>query len=414
MSRLRRLAYTAPVSRPPESLANPRLWLAFATMLLVSGFANSYVLFLPPLLAEYHAPRATIASPLSVIWFVAAALGPVAGWLVSRSNPRLVVMTGLGAAAVGILLGAHAPSLGVMIASVGIAVGVGLGLTGLSTQAALLADSYRRRRGVAMGIAFSGAMAAFMLGPLTQRLIGSLGWRGAFVCHAVLMLALVPVAWYVLPVRLGGHATLSGSAAGAALPSSLGQIVRSLPFWALLVVFTTPPLFGNLATTQHALYFPARGFSAAETSLMLAAGGVLAASGRVLAGLAADRFGAAVAGLASFSVSTAGVLCLLGMETWPSRVFAYGYVLFLFLPLGSRATIVSVLLGRIAGPRNYGPIFGLLGIGNSLGSAAGPWLSGAIFDRTHSYLALYLATFAFALTGIAALVVFLLTARQSS
>src|SRR5215475_334681 len=97
--------------------------------------------------------------------------------------------------------------------------------------------------------------------------------------------------------------------------------MRSIPFWALLVVFTTPPLFGNLATSQHALYFPARGFSAAETSLMLAAGGVLAASGRVLAGLVADRFGAAVAGFASFSVSAAGVLCLLGMETWPSRVF---------------------------------------------------------------------------------------------
>jgi len=113
-------------------------------------------------------------------------------------------------------------------------------------------------------------------------------------------------------------------------------------------------------------------------------------------------------------VSATGVLCLLGMETWPSRLFAYGYVLFLFLPLGSRATIVSVLLGRIAGPRNYGPIFGLLGIGNSLGSAAGPWLSGAIFDRTHSYLALYLTTFGFALTGIGALVVFLLTARESS
>src|SRR5262249_34077423 len=166
MSRLGRLAYTAPVSRPPESLANPRLWLAFATMLLVSGFANSYVLFLPPLLAEYHAPRATIASPLSVIWFVAAALRPVAGWLLRRNNPRVVVMTGPGAAALGIVPGPAPPSLGVMIASVGIAVGVGLGLPGFSTQAPLLADSYRRRRGVAMGIAFSGAMAAFMLGPL--------------------------------------------------------------------------------------------------------------------------------------------------------------------------------------------------------------------------------------------------------
>jgi len=145
---------------------------------------------------------------------------------------------------------------------------------------------------------------------------------------------------------------------------------------------------------------------------MLGAGGVLAASGRVLAGILADRVGAAAAGLISFSISTAGVLSLLAMETWPSRVFAYGYVLLLFLPLGSRATIVSVLLGRISGRRNYGPIFGLLGIGNSLGSAAGPWLSGAIFDRTHSYLVVYLAALGFAVTGLAALGVFLFTVRR--
>lgn len=185
----------------------------------------------------------------------------------------------------------------------------------------------------------------------------------------------------------------------------------SIPFWSLLVVFTVPPLFGNLATTQHALYFPARGFSLAEASLMLGAGGVLAASGRVLAGILADRVGAPAAGLISFSISTAGVLSLLAMETRPARIFAYGYVLLLFLPLGSRATIVSVLLSRIAGPRNYGPIFGLLGIGNSLGSAAGPWLSGAIFDHTHSYLMIYLTALAFAVAGLGALAVFLFTAR---
>jgi len=402
------------VSRPAETLANPRLWLAFTTMLLISGFPNSYVLFLPPLLEEFRASRATTASAMSYIWVVAAALGPLAGWLVARRNPRIVVMAGLGATAMGLLLGSRASTLPVMIASVGIAVGVGLGLTGLSTQAALLADSYSRRRGVAMGIAFSGSMAAFMLGPITQRMIGSLGWRGAFLCHAAAVLALIPVAWHVLPTRLGGHVPSPGPAVAATAPSrSLGQIVLSIPFWSLLVVFAVPPLFGNLATTQHALYFPARGFSAAEASLMLGVGGVLAASGRVLAGLLADRVGGPAAGLISFSVSALGVLCLLAMETWPSRVFAYGYVVLLFLPLGSRATIVSVLLGRITGPRSYGPVFGLLGIGNSLGAATGPWLSGAIFDRTHSYLLLYLTTLAFALAGLGALVVFLFTARQT-
>lgn len=399
------------MSRPAESLANPRLWLAFTTMLLISGFPNSYVLFLPPLLAEFQAPRATIASPLSYIWITAAALGPVAGWLVARRNPRFVVIGGLGATAAGLLLGAHAPTLSFMIASVGILVGVGLGFTGLSTQAALLADSYGRRRGVAMGIAFSGAMAAFVLGPVTQRLISSFGWRVAFVYHAAALLALIPVAWHVLPTRLGGHPSSTGSTALATSSKSLGHTVLSIPFWSLLVVFTVPPLFGNLATTQHALYFPARGFSVAEASLMLGAGGVLAASGRVLAGILADRVGAPAAGLISFSISTAGVLSLLAMETWPARIFAYGYVLLLFLPLGSRATIVSVLLSRIAGPRNYGPIFGLLGIGNSLGSAAGPWLSGAIFDHTHSYLMIYLTALGFAVAGLGALAVFLFTAR---
>jgi predicted MFS family arabinose efflux permease len=152
--------------------------------------------------------------------------------------------------------------------------------------------------------------------------------------------------------------------------------------------------------------------SVEETSMMLAVGGVLAAFGRILAGMAADRFGAPMTGFVSFSSSVAGVLCLLAMEAWPARLLAYGYVLFLFMPLGSRATIVSVLLSRIAGPRNYGPVFGLIGIGNSLGAAAGPWLSGAIFDRTHSYLTLYLTTLGFAAAGLCALTIFLLTSRQ--
>jgi len=36
---------------------------------------------------------------------------------------------------------------------------------------------------------------------------------------------------------------------------TLRSIIRSAGFWSLLVMFTTPPLFGYLATTQHALYF---------------------------------------------------------------------------------------------------------------------------------------------------------------
>jgi predicted MFS family arabinose efflux permease len=101
------------------------------------------------------------------------------------------------------------------------------------------------------------------------------------------------------------------------------------------------------------------------------------------------------------------------MEFHPAWVLAAGYVFFLFLPLGSRASIVSVLLGRIAPPAQYGVIFGLLGIGNNLGAALGPWLSGMLFDRTGSYLVIYLWAAAIALTGLTALTVFCLVTRPS-
>lgn len=393
-----------------ESLASPRLWLAFSSMLTVSGIANTFPVFFPPLLEEFGGSRGATASTVSLLWLGGAVLGPLAGYLVPRWNPRLLVVIGLSATAGGLAVGTVAPSLTWFILAVGLGGGIGVGLTGMITQAALIADAYAKRRGLAMGIAFSGSMAAYALALPAQWAINHWGWRGAFWGYVIVIAALIPWAWAVHPTRL--DTTGKGGAAAAAGERTVTSIVASPGFWSLLVLFSTPPLFGYLATTQHTLYFTARGFSAAEASLMLAVGGGLAGCGRALAGWVADRFGGPAAGLISFSCSLLGLLCLLGMEVRPARVLAAGYVLFLFLPLGSRATIVSVLLSRIAPPVHYGLIFGLLGIGNSLGAAAGPWLSGAIYDRAQSYLVIYLWATGIALAGLAALVIFCLTTRR--
>jgi predicted MFS family arabinose efflux permease len=380
-------------------------------MLLVAGITNTFPVFLPALLAEFGGSRAATASTASLLWVGGALLSPLAGYLVARWNPRRLVCLGLAGVAGGMILGSLAPTLPLFLVAMGVGGGIGLGLTGMTTHAALIADAYVRRRGLATGIAFGGSMAAYALAPPAQWVITHWGWRPAFWCYAGAILALIPWAWRAHPTQLAS-VRVGGASGSAAV--TLASIVRSAGFWSLLVMFTTPPLFGYLATTQHALYFTERGFTAGEASLLLAIGGILAGCGRALAGLTADRLGGPTAGFLSFSCSLLGMACLIGMEFRPAWVLAAGYVFFLFLPLGSRASIVTVLLGRIAPPAQYGVIFGLLGIGNNLGAALGPWLSGMLFDRTGSYLVIYLCASGIALTGLTALSVFCLVTRPSA
>ena len=355
-------------------------------MLLVVGITNTFPVFLPALLADFGGSRAATSATASLLWIGGALLSPIAGYLVAHWNPRRLVCLGLAIVAGGMLIGSAAPTLPLFLLAMGVGGGIGLGLTGMTTHAALIADAYVRRRGLATGIAFGGSMAAYALAPPAQWIITHWGWRPAFWCYAAAILALIPWAWRAHPTRLAS--VRSGAPGSAAV--TLRSIARSAGFWSLLVMFTPPPLFGYLATTQHALYFTERGFTAGQASVLLAIGGVLAGAGRALAGLTADRLGGPTAGFLSFSCSLVGMACLIGMEFRPARVLAAGYVFFLFLPLGSRASIVTVLLSRIAPPAQYGVIFGLLGIGNNLGAAVGPWLSGLLFDRTGSYLAIYL------------------------
>jgi predicted MFS family arabinose efflux permease len=384
-----------------ESLASPRLWLAFATMLFVSGIGNTFPVFFPPLLAEFGGSRAATALAVTLIWIGAAALGPVSGHLVDRSSPRALVAAGLLATAAGLAVASLAPTLGVFVVALGTGAGVGVGLTGMVTQAAVIAADYRRRRGFATGIAFAGSMGGYVMATPAHWLISSFGWRAALGAYAAVLLVLVPCVWRVYPRRLAVEGAPAPAGGGA-----MGALVRRPAFWALMVFFTIAPHVGYLVTVQHAVYFAERGYPAWEASLMLLIGGVLSTSGRALAGLAGDRVGAPATGFLSFGLSLAGTLCLLGLELWPLRTLAYAYVAFLFLPIGTRATIVSMLVPRIAPPGKFGTVFGWLSVGNSLGAAAGPLVSGALYDLTGSYLPIYLTAATLVTTAMLALAVF--------
>ena len=393
------------MSGQPESLLEARLAVAFAVMLFVSGISNTFPVFFPPLLAEFGGSRAATALAVALIWVAGAALSPVAGHLVDRTSPRALVSAGIAATALGLGLGALAPTLRVFTLAFGLGVGIGIGCTGMVTQAAVINARYRRRRGFATGIVFAGSMAGWAMAWPAQQAITAIGWRATLGIYVAVLIALLPLAWRLYPARLATEA--AAPAAGGAL----GDLVRTVPFWALATLFSLAPFIGNLATMQHAVYFTSLGYPAWEASLMLMFGGVLAAIGRAMAGLVADRAGPVVTGFLTYALTLTGVVCLLGLELVPVRALAYGYVVFLFLPMGTRATVVSQLVPRIAPPSKFGSVFGWLALGNSLGAGLGPLVSGALYDTTGSYLVIYATALALVGVAILALTVFVRTSR---
>ena len=369
-------------------------------MLLVSGSGNTFAVFFPSLLAEFGGTRAATASTLTLLWGIGAAMGPLAGYLVPRRSPRVIVTVGLGVTGVGLALAATAPTLLTFVIVLGVGGGIGVGLTGLVLHAALIADAYGRRRGLAMGIVLSGSMAGYVLAEPIQWAIARVGWRGALLWYAAAVFALMLPVLLVYPARLTPLVRVPSTDDGR-----VRRIVVSTPFLLLAVVYAIAPAVGIMATVQHTLFLTARGFSAAEASFLLAVGGVLAVFGRALAGVACDVFGAMRTGLASFALSLVGTLCLLALEWTPSRVLLYGYVVLVFMPLGSRAPVVPLLLTRITSPQQYPVVFGYLVIGNNLGAAAGPLVSGALYDVFRGYPAVFgtaIALIVVAITGLLA------------
>jgi predicted MFS family arabinose efflux permease len=113
----------------------------------------------------------------------------------------------------------------------GLGGGIGLGLTGMTTHAALIADAYVRRRGLATGIAFGGSMAAYALAGPAQWIITNWGWRPAFRCYAAAILALIPWVWRVHPTRLPSAADRGTTELGPtrATASRSPVVVRGRP-----------------------------------------------------------------------------------------------------------------------------------------------------------------------------------------
>jgi OFA family oxalate/formate antiporter-like MFS transporter len=238
----------------------------------------------------------------------------VGGRLAERLPHRRICAAGVVLLAVG-LGGALAVPDGftfvVLYGWLALGVGGGIALTG---SVAAVVRAFPSRAGAAGGVITAAyAMAAVIQAPLLAWLAPSLGWLGALRLLAALLSGLALLALVLMPSD--GNERASDLPESAARPGQL-SLLRRRRVWTGCVLILLPPLLGTYAAVNVTSAARAGHLAAWVGATAVVLFGVGNASGRLLAGVVADRLGVDPVALAVllFDVSAA-ILFALGLPT---------------------------------------------------------------------------------------------------
>jgi MFS family permease len=431
------------ITRPRPGARLPLFygWLivavAFVTMAIAVSARTAFSLLLPPLISEFGWDRGLVAGAFSFGFMVSAVLSPIAGRMIDRRGPRLVIECGVGLMGAGLLAAPLIAQPWQLYATLGGLVGAGANLMGFTVQSLYLPNWFVRRRALAISMAFSGVgFGAVLLLPWLQTMIAEDGWRSA--CRVMGLLVLLVLGPLNLLVRRrpqdmgmlpdgmrpasadGTPGAISGTLAGTEKPPSvmtdrtvvdqawvatewtLPRAIRTARFWWIALGYFFA-LFSWYAVQVHqTAYLIEIGFSRLTAAWALGIVSVIAIPGQIGFGALSDRIGREwiwAIGCAGFAICYAA---LIGLEQAPSTWLLYVMIVAQgFLGYAITSVMGPIVVEIFEGP-HYGAIFGTLTVGMIAGGAAGPLVAGVVHDLTGSYRLAFLLAMAGSVVSAAA------------
>ncbi len=379
-------------------------------MAIQNGIVMSFAVLYLPLVREFGASRAEVASLQSAVLLLGGFGGPLIGHALDRLGPRRLFQGGALLAALGLALASRVQGLPALFLTYGIVAGLGLSALGSQPNMVVAALWYPGARGKAIAVADLGTgFGAFVFIPLAQALVARYGWRASLLIWAALLVViLIPAnAFQRLPVPAGGGAPREN--AGASVRPSqdynwtLQGAARAPAFrWLVAVRFFSAMGF-PLMNVHLVAFAVGAGISPVKAAAALGTVSLVSLAGRLLTGWLSDRLGRAPTLTLAYTSAMVGIgnLGLLAWTGWPG--WLVGGVLFYGLAQGSSGIVTAARAADIFAGRNFGAIYGWIVLATGPGEAIGAWAGGAIFDLTGSYLWAFGFVVVVLLAGIAAI-----------
>ncbi|MEE8472810.1 MAG: MFS transporter [Dehalococcoidia bacterium] len=367
---------------------------SFVIMVLTLGLWQSFGVFFGPILEEFGWPRdvAALGPSLGAIGLGVFAV-PV-GLATDRYGPRLVALGGGLLVGIGLLAMSQMTGLWQFYTIFSLAVGLGMSATYIPVVSAVN-HWFVEKLGLAQGIVVSGVGLGTAVLPLVSRyLIGSFGWRTAYVFLGLLVGTVVSLSALVLrrdPQDKGLTAYGAASGPGEGGPASTGglgpapggfTLRRALGNFSFWVVFIGGA-FGFMSLDMVIVHLPKHatdiGLSAATGAGFISIIGVTAIIGKIGVGALSDRIGRRVALASSFGLGAVAMFWLVGARTAGA---IYLFAALFGLAYGGWTPLFPAVTVELFGLSAMGAIYGMVHMGGSWGGAVGPVLAGWVFEAT--------------------------------
>lgn len=371
-------------------------WRKFGFLPLAAalGYATSVLhvyslgAFIGPLQQEFGWSRAQISAGLTIAALISAIGCIPVGMLVDRIGPRRVGLVGVIAMCGAFALAGTATGEVANWLVLWSVIAVGTFFVQATVWTSAVASRFEASRGLAFAITLSGASLAATLYPvLATWLIGSYGWRTAYLAMAGIWVLLVFPTLFLLfrgaqdqernepAQRPAASSTLSGVtlAEGLRLPSLYKLLMAAglFSFTAIGVVVHFVPILVDSGASA---------LSAAGIASLI---GIFSIIGRLGTGVLLDRFAGHLVGAGAFLIPIGACVLLLIDGANP---VSQGVAAAIFgITLGSEVDVIAYLAARHFGLKNFGALYGVLQMALAAGVAFGPVAAGAVFDRYESY-----------------------------
>jgi MFS family permease len=221
----------------------------------------------------------------------------------------------------------------------------------------IIVQYIKRARGLALAIVASGPAATVAVGgPILNNFVAEHGWRAGYVGLAIFTAAMGLVALLLLPPERADKEEKPRKPKTA--KEDYAEIFHAPAFWILFVGMLLCNLPQAMMMTQLNLVLAENGVTGKGASIMISAFATGMLVGRLLSGVALDRFPAHLVTTAGMALSGFGLLILAsGFDSPPVLMIA---VLLFGLSLGAEGDVIAYLVVRNFGVRIYSTVHGIL------------------------------------------------------